>query len=78
MKKVIVAVFWISLAAFLLAGLGIVGGQLLGVVLGNGETVAGTSAVLNWPAFSLATVCSLAAFTLGYFPSEKKFQQEEE
>ena len=68
MRRVVLVVFWASLAVFLLLGLGIVAGQLAGVLLGSGSVVAGVASVLNWPAFSAATVCSLAAFVLGYLP----------
>lgn len=78
MKRIVLAVFWLTLTAFLLLGAGIVFGQLAGVLTGSGAWVTGAAALLNWPAFTLATVCSLAAFVLGYFPSEKKFQDEPE
>ncbi|MGO2985932.1 MAG: hypothetical protein ACTIH7_14000 [Brevibacterium aurantiacum] len=78
MKKAVLGLFWFSLAAFLLLGVGIVGGQLIGVLTGQGSLVAGAASLLNWPAFSLATVCSLAAFALGYFPSEKESAHDEE
>ncbi len=68
MRRIVLVVFWASLAVFLLLGLGIVAGQLSGVLLGSGSVVAGVASVLNWPAFSAATVCSLAAFVLGYLP----------
>ncbi|WP_278855538.1 hypothetical protein [Kocuria palustris] len=68
MRRIVLVVFWASLAVFLLLGLGIVAGQLAGVLLGSGSFVAGVASVLNWPAFSAATVCSLAAFVLGYLP----------
>lgn len=68
MRRIVLVVFWASLAVFLLLGLGIVAGQLAGVLLGSGSIVAGVASVLNWPAFSAATVCSLAAFVLGYLP----------
>ncbi|MCY1683468.1 hypothetical protein [Kocuria sp. SL71] len=68
MRRIVLVVFWASLAVFLLLGLGIVAGQLAGVLLGSGSVVAGVASVLNWPAFSTATVCSLAAFVLGYLP----------
>ncbi|ALB03078.1 hypothetical protein JRG18_02510 [Kocuria palustris] len=68
MRRIVLVVFWASLAVFLLLGLGIVAGQLAGVLLGSGSVVAGVASVLNWPAFSAATVCSLAAFVLGYLP----------
>lgn len=68
MRRIVLIVFWASLAVFLLLGLGIVAGQLAGVLLGSGSVVAGVASVLNWPAFSAATVCSLAAFVLGYLP----------
>lgn len=78
MKQLIVIVFWFSLVAFLVAGSAIVLGQLIGVVTGSGEIVAGSAALFNWPAFSLATVCALAAFLLGYFPSERALAPEGE
>ena len=68
MRRIVLVVFWASLAVFLLLGLGIVAGQLAGVLLGSASVVAGVASVLNWPAFSAATVCSLAAFVLGYLP----------
>lgn len=68
MRRIVLVVFWASLAVFLLLGLGIVAGQLAGVLLGSGSVVAGVASVLNWPAFSAATVCSLAAFVLGHLP----------
>lgn len=68
MRRIVLVIFWASLAVFLLLGLGIVAGQLAGVLLGSGSVVAGVASVLNWPAFSAATVCSLAAFVLGYLP----------
>ena len=68
MRRIVLVVFWASLAVFLLLGLGIVAGQLAGVLLGSGSVVAGVASVLNWPAFSAATACSLAAFVLGYLP----------
>lgn len=68
MRRIVLVVFWASLAVFLLLGLCIVAGQLAGVLLGSGSVVAGVASVLNWPAFSAATVCSLAAFVLGYLP----------
>lgn len=78
MKNAIVLIFWLSLVAFLVLGAGIVGGQLLGVIVGSSDLVAGSANLFNWPAFSLATVCALAAFALSYFPSEKEAQREED
>lgn len=78
MKKAIVLIFWLSLVAFLVLGAGIVGGQFLGVVIGSSDLVAGSANLFNWPAFSFATVCALAAFTLSYFPSEREAQPDED
>ncbi|GAA3294212.1 hypothetical protein ACFFON_11775 [Arthrobacter citreus] len=67
MKRLLEIFFWITLAAFLVSGAIVVFGQMAGVLLLNGDIVAGVDAVFADLTFSLATACALIAFILQYF-----------
>ncbi len=67
MKRILEILFWITLAAFLVSGAVVVFGQMAGVLLLNGDIVAGVDAAFSDLTFSLATACALIAFILQYF-----------
>ncbi|WAP52454.1 hypothetical protein OL239_04105 [Arthrobacter sp. ATA002] len=67
MKRLLEILFWITLAAFLVSGAIVVFGQMAGVLLLNGNIVAGVDAAFADLTFSLATACALIAFILQYF-----------
>lgn len=66
MRKLVEALFWISLAAFILLGAVVVVGQILGTIAFQPAWVAGLAGVPSTAAFVMSTVCALAAFTLQY------------
>ncbi|WP_145015720.1 hypothetical protein [Micrococcus luteus] len=70
MKRIIDIAFWLTLGAFLLLGAVIVLVQLIGVVTLNGDLMVWAAETLNWPAFTSATLCAVAAFVRTYFADE--------
>lgn len=49
-----------------------VGGQLIGLLFGNGEMAVQSSELLKQPTIILAAIFSGFAFILGYFPDYKQ------
>lgn len=72
MKLLLERLFAICLLLSILLGLTMVGGQLIGLLLGNGEMVVQSSELLKQPTIILAAIFSGFAFILGYFPDYKE------
>lgn len=68
MKKLIAALFWISLAAFMLLGAIVVFGQLLGAIVQQPAWMLALDETPSTLAFVMSTICALSAFVLQYLP----------
>ncbi|QXQ11814.1 hypothetical protein [Paeniglutamicibacter sp. Y32M11] len=64
--KFIKVLFLLFLAAFMLGGLILVTGQVVGVLTLNGALVSGSKAALSGATFAAATAAGLCAFVLQY------------
>lgn len=71
MKTILERLFTICLLLSILLGLTMVGIQLIGLLIGNGEMVVRSSELLKQPTIILAAIFSGFAFILGYFPDYK-------
>jgi hypothetical protein len=67
--KFIKVLFLLFLAAFMLGGLILVGGQMVGVLTLNGALVSGSRDALSGITFAAATAAGLSAFVLQYSKS---------
>lgn len=67
--KFIKVMFLLFLAAFMLGGLILVTGQVIGVLTLNGALVGGSKDVLSGITFAAATAAGLCAFVLQYSKS---------
>ncbi|WP_411732070.1 hypothetical protein [Paeniglutamicibacter sp.] len=67
--KFIKLMFLLFLAAFMLGGLILVTGQIVGVLTLNGALVGGSKDVLSGITFAAATAAGLCAFVLQYSKS---------
>lgn len=67
--KVIKVLFLLFLAAFMLGGLMLVAGQVVGVLTLNGALVGGSKDALSGVTFAAATAAGLCAFVLQYSKS---------
>ncbi|WP_142828502.1 hypothetical protein [Planococcus soli] len=72
MQLLLERLFVICLLSSILLGLIMVGGQLIGLLFGNGEMVVQSSELLKQPTIILAAIFSGFAFILGYFPDYKE------
>ena len=77
MKKVIQAIFVLSLAALLLGGIVFVTAQGVALVAGQGEWLALVNDFLKDPMCVAASVCAIAGFLLSYKTHQKQDQQQE-
>lgn len=68
MQTLLERLFTICLLLSILMGLIMVGSQLIGLLVGNGELVVQSSELLKQPTIILAAIFSGFAFILGYFP----------
>lgn len=69
--KIVDVLFWASLAALLLGGLLIVGGQIVGVFGLSEDIVVGISDNAGPWVYSCATLCGIFAFLMRYRPKKK-------
>lgn len=72
MQLLLERLFVTCLLLSILLGLIMVGGQLIGLLFGNGEMVVQSSELLKQPTIILAAIFSGFAFILGYFPDYKE------
>ncbi|MFC4713554.1 hypothetical protein [Planococcus dechangensis] len=71
MQILLERLFTICLLLSILMGLIMVGSQLIGLLIGNGELAVQSSELLKQPTIILAAIFSGFAFILGYFPDYK-------
>lgn len=72
MQLLLERLFVICLLSSIVLGIIMVGGQLIGLLIGNGEMVVQSSELLKQPTIILAAIFSGFAFILGYFPKYKE------
>jgi hypothetical protein len=75
-RHTINAVFVVSLAALLLAGIVFVAGQALALLTGQGGWLAILNDAVKGPACIAASVCAIAGFLLSYSAEEKKAEKK--
>jgi hypothetical protein len=66
LRHVTTAIFVVSLAALLLAGIVFVAGQALALVAGQGAWLAVLTDAVKGPACIAASICAIAGFLLSY------------
>ncbi|WP_018296811.1 hypothetical protein [Corynebacterium lubricantis] len=74
--KLLKALFFFFLAFFLIGGLLIVFGQLIGLFALSGTMIDGTYDTLAPWVFSSATFCALCAYLLGYRPEAREMRRK--
>lgn len=72
MKNIIRKGFTLFLILFMTGGSLLVIGQLLGLVIRNGELMVKTSELVGTPTFICAAIAGTLGFIYSYFPKEKK------
>ena len=78
LQHTINAIFVISLAVLLVAGIVFVAGQVLALVTGQGGWLAVLNEAVKGPACIAASVCALAGFLLSYKkPANQNSPQQE-
>ncbi|MFC9353193.1 hypothetical protein [Arthrobacter sp. NPDC057013] len=78
LRHIINAIFVISLAALLIAGIVFVAGQALALVIGQGGWLAVLNEAVKGPACIAASVCAIAGFLLSYRnPAKQNSPQQE-
>ena len=71
LRRTINAVFVVSLAALLIAGILFVAGQALALLTGQGDWLAILNDAVKGPACIAASVCAIAGFLLSYGADKK-------
>lgn len=72
MKKTVRLAFTIFLIIFMLGGTLLVLGQLVGMILMNGQLMLQASQLFGTPTFVCAAIAGFLGFIYSYFPKEKK------
>ncbi|MGJ7919287.1 hypothetical protein [Neobacillus sp. LXY-4] len=72
MKELIRKGFTIFLMLFMFGGTLLVVGQLLGMIIQNGELMIQTSEYIGKPTFICAAIAGTLGFIYSYFPKEAK------
>ncbi|MBD1544377.1 hypothetical protein G9E11_19455 [Arthrobacter sp. IA7] len=78
LRHTINAVFVISLAVLLIAGIVFVAGQALALITGQGDWLAVLNEAVKGPACIAASVCAIAGFLLSYKTSAKQNNPQQE
>jgi hypothetical protein len=78
LRHTINAVFVISLAVLLIAGIVFVAGQALALITGQGGWLAVLNEAVKGPACIAASVCAIAGFLLSYKPPAKQNNPQQE
>ncbi|MFB1099155.1 hypothetical protein [Terribacillus sp. JSM ZJ617] len=71
MRKFAELLFKLFLVAFLACGTLLVFGQILGLILQNGDLIIQSAEWFKNPTIILSAIFSLVGFTLNYLPKEK-------
>lgn len=66
LRKVCMVVFKVTLPLFLLMGVVLVLGQLIGAIIGNGALVLGINTALKTYSIWVASACAFSGFIMGY------------
>ncbi|UKA53914.1 hypothetical protein LFT45_19745 [Arthrobacter sp. FW305-BF8] len=78
LQHTINAVFVISLALLLIAGIVFVAGQALALITGHGDWLAVLNEAVKGPACIAASVCAIAGFLLSYKKPAKQNSPQQE
>jgi hypothetical protein len=77
LRNTINAIFVISLALLLIAGIVFVAGQALALITGQGDWLAVLNEAVKGPACIAASVCAIAGFLLSYKRRQNLEQPQE-
>jgi hypothetical protein len=78
LRHTVNALFVISLAVLLIAGIVFVAGQALALITGQGDWLAVLNEAVKGPACIAASVCAIAGFLLSYKTPAKKNNPQQE
>lgn len=70
--QICMAVFTVTLPLFMLLGIVIVLGQIVGIIMGNGALVLGISSALKVYSTWVASVCAFSGFFVSYLKPKKQ------
>lgn len=77
MRKLAELLFKLFLVAFLACGTLLVFGQILGLILQNGDLIIQSAEWFKNPTIILSAIFSLVGFTLNYLPKEKNSDDQD-
>ena len=78
LRHIVNAIFVVSLALLLIAGIVFVAGQALALITGQGDWLAVLNEAVKGPACIAASVCAIAGFLLSYkAPAQQNNPQQE-
>ena len=77
MRKIAERLFKVFLVAFLACGTLLVFGQILGLILQNGEIIIRSAEWFKNPTIILSALFSLVGFSLNYLPKGKDVKSED-
>ncbi|MFP7253454.1 hypothetical protein CHH91_05010 [Virgibacillus sp. 7505] len=77
MRKLAELLFKLFLIAFLACGTLLVFGQILGLILQNGDLIIQSAEWFKNPTIILSAIFSLVGFTLNYLPKEKNSDDQD-
>ncbi|WP_366247262.1 hypothetical protein [Terribacillus aidingensis] len=77
MRKLAELLFKLFLVAFLACGTLLVFGQILGLILQNGDMIIQSAEWFKNPTIILSAIFSLVGFTLNYLPKEKNIDDQD-
>lgn len=77
MRKLAELLFKLFLVAFLACGTLLVFGQILGLILQNGDLIIQSAEWFKNPTIILSAIFSLVGFTLNYLPKDKNIDDQD-
>lgn len=77
MRRLAELLFKLFLVAFLACGTLLVFGQILGLILQNGDLIIQSAEWFKNPTIILSAIFSLVGFTLNYLPKDKNIDDQD-
>ncbi|MGM0214749.1 hypothetical protein [Enterococcus sp. AZ109] len=71
MKSIVRKAFTLFLIIFMIGGTALVLGQLIGLIIQNGNLMVKTSELVGTPTFICAAIAGMLGFVYSYFPDKK-------
>lgn len=71
MKTLVRKAFTLFLMIFMIGGTALVFGQLIGLIIQNGDLMVQTSELVGPPTFICAAIAGMLGFVYSYFPDKK-------